>query len=206
MSYRRRRTLTATVLSLLLLTAVAVPVFLHGGSSTRAQAQDVSADPQNAPEPLPPDALAGFGDWVPPVRQVPESYLCGPDALGLVLRKWGDRPTRDELASLAGTTRADGTTLAGLRAAAQARGVSAVGVELDYLALQDQVGRPNLQVIAHVDPGHYYWVRLVNADGVALQDQSSPAARWMARAAFEQIWTGRALLLMRPAHNLGRAK
>ena len=136
-----------------------------------------------------------------PVRAMPASYLCGPDALSHILRKWGDPVSTERLAELAGTSESEGTSLQGLRQAAQARGVIGAGAALDYAALKKQVASKGAEVIAHVEPSHYYWVRYVSDSGVAVQDESSPATRWFPREEFEAMWTGRALLLMRPATN-----
>ena len=165
--------------------------------------------PPPAPEVLPlTDPLAGIPGGVAslPVRPMPASYMCGPDALRNILHRWGDPVSAERLAELAHTTPERGTSLLGLREAAMSRGVFTTGVELDYAALEKQVGRHGVEIITHVEPEHYFWVRHVNAGGVAVQDEASPASRWMKRAEFEAMWTGKALLLLRPGDRRARAR
>ena len=206
MSRRQRRALSASLLSLDLIAALSVPIYLGAFGFAAPEQATAASYPLSKPYDI-DDPAAGLPEgYVLPVKPMPESYMCGPAVLGRILRKWGDDAKPTDLASVARTTVETGTSLAGLRDAAQARGVLTSGVELDYAALEYQVRSQNVAVIAHVNPAHYYWVRHADAAGVAITDQSSPASRWMPRAEFEAMWSGHALLVMRPTRNLSRTR
>jgi tetratricopeptide (TPR) repeat protein len=98
-----------------------------------------------------------------------QAALCGPQALAEVCRSYGVRAAVAELARLAGSNE-QGTTLAGLAAAARSRGLSATGVQ----AAPDNLVRLPRPLIVLARGGHYLVMTEVAGGRVHLDDPSAP--------------------------------
>lgn len=108
---------------------------------------------------------------------------CGPRALLLVCEKLKIPATRESLRTAAGTS-ANGTTLAGLKKAAESVGLSAEGVQMDRGAL----ARLESPAVAWMDGNHYVAVLTVQGDSALVHDpnkaeaETVPLKRLLARS------------------------
>ena len=93
---------------------------------------------------------------------------CGPKALALVMKRLDVAATSEELSHLAGTDRY-GTSLDGLKRAAEAKGLLAEGVQMDGPALK-RLDRP---AVAWTDGGHYLAVLKIQGEEATIQDPNS---------------------------------
>ena len=92
-------------------------------------------------------------------------YSCGPAALATILKNLGIYTTEAELAQLAGTDET-GTSLYGLKTAAQSKGVNAVGARLTI----DQLQANNIVVLKINENYHYNIIRNITSTTVYLID------------------------------------
>jgi len=113
--------------------------------------------------------------------------LCGPVALQKLLALSGVQANVAELAALAGTDTA-GTTMQGLVHAAQAKGMSLVGVQA---AAQVALEAP---FIAFINNNHFVLVRETTARAVLVEDIHASTPEWMPREVFGALWNGMALV------------
>jgi hypothetical protein len=111
---------------------------------------------------------------------------CGPQALLLVCQKLNVSPTvatREGLRSMAGTNK-NGTTLAGLKKAAESVGLVAEGVQMDINAL----ARLETPAVAWMDGNHYIAVLSVHGDTATVHDpnrgevETVPLSQLLARS------------------------
>jgi hypothetical protein len=122
-------------------------------------------------------------------RQVKRSVApadCGPQALLLVCQKLNIPPTEatpEGLRSAAGTGK-NGTTLAGLKKAAESVGLVAEGVQMDLHAL----ARLETPAVAWMDGNHYIAVLSVHGDTATVHDpnrgevETVPLSQLLARS------------------------
>jgi len=116
-------------------------------------------------------------------------YSCGPAALATVLQNMGFNATEGELKVLAGTDQT-GTSMHGLVRAAQAKGLSAVGMRLTVDELKHNMV---VHVIKDGTP-HYSVVREVTENSVKLADPSLGNIE-MSREKFSEIFSGNVLVI-----------
>ncbi len=119
-----------------------------------------------------------------PAPPLPE---CGPQALAIVCEQLGIPAQTEELAELAGTDES-GTSMYGLQQAAQAKGLTVEGLQVD-LAYLYQVKKP---VIAWIGQNHYVVVTAVDQRQVEFIDPDRGRLA-MAVADFSKIWDGHIL-------------
>ena len=116
-------------------------------------------------------------------------YSCGPAALATILKNLGIYTTEAELAQLAGTDET-GTSLYGLKTAAQSKGVNAVGARLTIDQLQ-----PNYLVVLDIDgTKHFEIIRNITNTTVYLFDPNLGDLE-MTREKFNTLYTGVALII-----------
>jgi hypothetical protein len=118
-------------------------------------------------------STASAGDSAKRVRRVrpvvdPD---CGPRALLLVCQKLKIPATRESLRAAAGTS-ANGTSLAGLKKAAESVGLSAEGVQMDRGALAGLES----PAVAWMDGNHYVAVLTVHGDAALVHDPNKAEA------------------------------
>ncbi len=139
----------------------------------------------------------------PLVRQH-EPTDCGPTSLLTILRYWGGDTSLVEVRELA-LTDAQGTTLWGLKRAAEALGFEARGVRGSY---DEVVSRQPFPCIVHLtsSEGDAHYAVWWNADAhrVSLGDPSA-GPKTLQRREMERLWTSRAALLLEPTAQLRRA-
>ncbi len=102
------------------------------------------------------------------VSPVPHNFVqadCGPRALLLLCPQLGVKTDINTLRRAAGTTK-QGTTLQGLKKAAQASGLKATGVQVDKAALS----HVSLPAIAWYDSNHYVALLNVSDEQVTIHD------------------------------------
>lgn len=135
------------------------------------------------PQPADHSAAAPQPIETPSVPPGAESCVCGPVALQAALSRLGHEVDLDTLVQSAGTNE-EGTTMAGLVAAAGAQGVQAYGLHLP----KPQLARIHLPaVVLWYD--HFVTVTAVAADQITYYD---PLVGWMTRSAsdFNKLWDG----------------
>ena len=116
-------------------------------------------------------------------------YSCGPAALATILKNLGIYTTEAELAQLAGTDET-GTSLYGLKTAAQSKGVNAVGARLTIDQLQ-----PNYLVVLDIDgTRHFEIIRNITNTTVYLFDPNLGDLE-MTREKFNELYTGVSLII-----------
>ena len=116
-------------------------------------------------------------------------YSCGPAALATVLKNLGIYTTEAELATLAGTDET-GTSLYGLKVAAQAKGATAIGVRLTT----DQL-KANYIVVLEIDgTNHFEVVKNITSTTVTLIDPNLGTIE-MSLEKFNKLYTGVALII-----------
>jgi predicted double-glycine peptidase len=137
-------------------------------------------------------ATFGGGRYIGPnpggVQQL-RPYDCGPAALRIALLAFGRDATIAELSRDAGTT-PDGTSLLGLKQAAERRGITADGWKLTIETLR----RFPLPAIAQVDGDHFLVITKIDIDGVLVNDPAIGTVR-LSRDAFARRWSGYTLTL-----------
>jgi len=119
-----------------------------------------------------------------PAPALPE---CGPQALAIVCEQLGIPAETEELIELAGTDET-GTSMYGLQQAAEAKGLTAEGLQVD-LAYLYQVEKP---VIAWIGQNHYVVVTAVSQERVEFTDPDRGRLA-MGIADFSKIWDGHIL-------------
>jgi len=120
----------------------------------RQQAICAAAEKGNRPSPAVIGAQADRG-----------AADCGPRALDLVLAQLGRERPLEELTQRGGTNRV-GTTLAGLKRAAESEGLAADAVQMDLPALQQMKSK----AVAWVDGDHYVAVLAAGDDEILIHD------------------------------------
>jgi len=113
--------------------------------------------------------------------QVPTKNTCGPDALSAALAEFKIEATPKKIAELAGTD-PSGTTMLGLKQAAESLGTKAVGLRLSQKEMESYV-KQGIGVIAFVNGDHYVWVKNTHPRGVVIKDtqpgfQFVPFEKW----------------------------
>jgi len=112
-------------------------------------------------------------------------YSCGPAALATILKALGIYTTEAELAE----TDESGTSLWGLKKAAEWYGISAVGVRLTSSELQI-----NYLVVLDIDgTSHFEVVKSINSTMVVLFDPNLGLIE-MTREKFDELFTGVAMI------------
>lgn len=106
---------------------------------------------------------------------------CGPDALSFALAEFKIDAPPAKIAQLAGTD-SQGTTMLGLKQAAELLGAQAVGMRLTQAEMEKYV-KQGAGVIAFVNGNHYVWVKNVYPRGVVVKDiqpgfQFIPSEKW----------------------------
>jgi len=119
-------------------------------------------------------------------------YSCGPAALATVLQNMGFNVTEGELKVLAGTDET-GTSMYSLVRAAQAKGLSAVGMRLTV----DELRPDNIVHVTIDGTPHYSVVREVTENSVKLADPSLGNIE-MSREKFSEIFSGNVLVITDP--------
>jgi len=115
-------------------------------------------------------------------------YSCGPAALATIFKALGIYTTETELAERAGTDES-GTSLWGLKEAAEWYGISAVGVRLTSSELQ-----ANYLVVLDIDgTSHFEVVKSINSTMVVLFDPNLGLIE-MTREKFDELFTGVAMI------------
>jgi parallel beta-helix repeat protein len=116
-------------------------------------------------------------------------YTCGPAALATILKNQGIYTTEGELAKLAGTDET-GTSLYGLKTAAQSKGLTAVGVRLTLEQIQH-----NYLVVLNIDgTNHFEIVLNISNTTVYLFDPNLGNIE-MPLEKFNELYTGIALII-----------
>jgi len=100
--------------------------------------------------------------------QVSIKNTCGPDALSAALAEFKIQASPEKIAQLAGTD-AQGTTMLGLKRAAESLGTKAVGLRISQKELESHV-KQGAGVIAFVNGDHYVWVKNTHPRGVVIKD------------------------------------
>lgn len=113
--------------------------------------------------------------------------LCGPVALQKLLALSGIHAEVAELAAIAGTD-TDGTTMQGLVHAAQAKGMSLVGVQAGGGVVLET------PYIAFINNNHFVLVHESNSKEVLVDDIHASSPEWIPREAFGALWNGMALV------------
>jgi ABC-type bacteriocin/lantibiotic exporter with double-glycine peptidase domain len=122
------------------------------------------------------------------VRQV-DATDCGPAALAMILMHFGRLEPLYRLRDLAGTTQS-GTTLLGLKRAAEGLGLKATGFAASLLELR-QLDPP---ILLHWENNHYVVLEKFEATRVRILDPAVGQV-WVPTDEFDQKWTGKALWL-----------
>jgi parallel beta-helix repeat protein len=116
-------------------------------------------------------------------------YTCGPAALATILKKMGIYTTEAELAKLAKTD-STGTSLLGLKNAANAKGINAYGYKLTVDQLQ-----PNYIVVLKINGyNHFEVIQNITNDTVTLFDPNLGIIK-MNRTTFNELYIGCAFVL-----------
>lgn len=122
------------------------------------------------------------------VRQV-DATDCGPAALAMLLMHFGRLEPLYRLRDLAGTTQS-GTSLLGLKRAAEYLGLQATGFEAKLSELQQL----DLPVLLHWENNHYVVLEKLEAKRAHLLDPAVGRV-WVPLEEFSRKWTGKALWL-----------
>lgn len=115
--------------------------------------------------------------------QVPGRNTCGPEALSAVLAELKVEASSQRIAELSGTD-SEGTTMLGLKRAAEALGLKAMGSRLTQSELEAHLKRGS-GIIAFVNGNHYVAIKGVHPKGVVIKDtqpgfQFVPYDKWSA--------------------------
>lgn len=116
-------------------------------------------------------------------------YNCGPAALATICRMWGREVSQEEIAKLAGTD-STGTTMLGLAQAAEALGLKATGLKLNFRELKE-IKKP---LIAFINKKHYVVVKEINEERLILLDPKEGRTSVPTKD-FIKIWDGYVLVL-----------
>ena len=119
--------------------------------------------------------------------KVASRNTCGPEALAAAFASAHIQVDAAKLAKAAGTDE-EGTTMLGLKNAAEALGAKAVGLRLHRKELADFV-REGALVIAFVNKDHYVWVRGIHPQGVVIKD-NRPGFRFVESKQWNEMWLG----------------
>ncbi len=122
------------------------------------------------------------------VRQV-DATDCGPAALAMILMHFGRLEPLYRLRDLAGTTQS-GTSLLGLKRAAEQLGLNATGFEANLLELRQL----DLPVLLHWENNHYVVLEKRSLTRLRILDPALGRV-WVPLAEFNNKWTGKALWL-----------
>ena len=137
------------------------------------------------------------GNWLTDVSVVDDGemvmattiYTCGPAALATILKIMGIFTTEAEIAKIAETDET-GTSLYGLKIAAQSKGLTAIGARLTIDQLQ-----PNYLVVLNIDgTKHFEIVRNITNTTVYLFDPNLGNIE-MSLEKFSELYTGVALII-----------
>ena len=138
----------------------------------------------------------------PPLVGQQEQSDCGPAALLSVLRFWGGDESLAVVRDLSYTD-ARGSTILGLRDAAEALGLAARGALGEF----DELKKESMPCIAHLvmEDGrtHFVVVNRVTEDKVYLGDPRR-GRRSCSRIEFERLWKTRSVLLVSPTERVRR--
>jgi len=132
----------------------------------------------------------------PPKEGMRFDYNCGPNALLFVCGVFDIPATSAELARLASADEKGITSLAGLKKAAEAKGLKAEGMDLSIEELQKEMKKGRF-AIAYLSFGHFIVIAGFEEDKAIVLDPptilvSAPIG------ALDQIWDGRVLLISKP--------
>ncbi len=117
------------------------------------------------------------------------AYDCGVACLQMALREQGIITTLEELRRISGTTRA-GTSLLGLKLAAEANGVTASAWRLVPRDLE----KIPLPAIAFVEGDHFVLIEAIDRNGhIVVNDPARGKLRYRVQA-FNKHWRGQVLL------------
>jgi ABC-type bacteriocin/lantibiotic exporter with double-glycine peptidase domain len=122
------------------------------------------------------------------VRQV-DATDCGPAALAMILMHFGRLEPLYRLRDLAGTTQS-GTTLLGLKRAAEGLGLKATG----FAATLTELRQLDPPILLHWENNHYVVLEKFEASRVRILDPASGHV-WVSIEDFNQKWTSKALWL-----------
>jgi len=128
---------------------------------------------------------------VPFVAQ--QEDTCGPAALAMVLRFWGDSASHDALARELDAVELRGVAGSRLAEAARSRGMTAIAYEGDDVQLRAFVGRGRPLVVAwDMGRGRFHNVVVVGFDGddVIVHDPAQGPSRRVAGKTFAARWAG----------------
>jgi ABC-type bacteriocin/lantibiotic exporter with double-glycine peptidase domain len=131
-------------------------------------------------------AAGRHGD--PQTYDVPAVNRCGPDALSAALADLSIEAPADRVAKIAGTD-GQGTTMLGLKEAAEAFGAKAVGLRLSQQEMESYF-RKGAEVVAFVNGDHYVWVKNVHPRGVVIKDPSQPGFQFIPLERWHAMWMG----------------
>jgi ABC-type bacteriocin/lantibiotic exporter with double-glycine peptidase domain len=139
---------------------------------------------------------------VPFVAQ--QADTCGPAALAMVLRFWGDSASHDALARELHAAELRGVAGSRLAEAARSRGMTAIAYRGDDAQLRAFVGRGRPLVVAwDMGRGRFHDVVVVGFEGddVIVHDPAQGPSRRVAGKTFAERWAGagRWTLLVMPA-------
>ena len=117
--------------------------------------------------------------------------MCGPSCLLIVSGKLGIHTTLEELAILAGTNRAAGTTMLGLKTAAEAKGMHAMGMKIGA----NELANPGVVAIAHLWANHFVVVEGGLEAGSLMITDPPAQAKPVPLKDFEETYSGFAILV-----------
>ena len=122
------------------------------------------------------------------VDRVVSKNTCGPDALSAALAEFKIQAPPGKIAELAGTD-ASGTTMLGLKQAAETLGAKATGLRLSQKELEGYV-KQGVGVIAFVNGDHYVWVKNTHPQGVVIKD-IQPGFQFVPYEKWYPMWLGK---------------
>ncbi len=151
-------------------------------------------------------AISRLGRWRvrfrPPLVRQHDASDCGPAALLSVLQFWGGDESFPAVRELSSTD-ARGSTLLGLRGAAEALGLEARGAQGGF----EELRREAMPCIAHlVEEGgraHFVAINRITRDRVWIGDPAR-GHRSCSRDEFETLWKTRCVLLLSPTARIRR--
>lgn len=120
-----------------------------------------------------------------------KGYTCGPASLVMVLRSFGIKATEEEIAKLAGTTAEKGTSMYGLKRAAESLGLEMMGMKLSMQMLKI-VNKP---LIAYLGT-HNVVVYGIENDMVHIANPARGEI-WLKTTELAKLWQGYALVPVR---------
>jgi hypothetical protein len=129
----------------------------------------------------------------PPQEGIRFDYRCGPNALLFICGILDIQATSDELSKLANADEKGITSLAGLKKAAEAKGLKAEGVDLTVQDLRKEMEKGKL-AIAYLSDGHFVAVAGFEEYKVIVLDPPTILAV-APISGFDTLWNGKALLI-----------